>query len=306
MKDLKKVIKRDYKLYLAELLVCIVMAILIYAGGADLEVFGDANYHIGLGNIVAFMEVFYMIVLEGFVPVMMICTFICWAIFDDKGQKLFKASLPISNSQESKYDMISGCFSLFVASIIVIVFGIVDYFMWQNVFGASYAKSMWVLLIIDVIKFFVIGCCANAVMVIGKRVSSSVLGGTMGFIIVIGGFVTCFEQFIEYNIIDGLFGHHIDLNSIPYNIALLVGYLFILALLLIALVVANKKVDIAKGGTYYFKSVQIAICVLVTVYIIYAAEIKKVMELSVFYGICVIALAFMCGGGIYYLTRARK
>lgn len=305
MRDLKKVIKRDYKLYLAELLICIVMAIVACADVGASLLFDNSNYHTVYANIIYFVQTLYMIILEWFVPAMMFCTFVYWVVFDDKGQKLFKASLPISNWQESKYDLISGWFICLVASIVVIMLGACDYYIWCNVYGASFAVDMGLLLLVNVIKFLAIGMCANTLMVIGKRVASSIRG-TLVFIVVFGGFLTYLEMVIEYNIVDGLFEHHINLESIPHNIAILIEYLFILALLLIALVVVNKKIDIAKGGTYYFKSVQITICVLVTVFIIYTAEIEKVMRLSVIYGIGVIVLALMTGGGIYYITNSKK
>lgn len=143
-------------------------------------------------------------------------------------------------------------------------------------------------------------------MVVGKRVASSIPGALL-FCIVFGGALIYLEQFIEYDVIGGMLLHgHFSEDSIPYNLGVIVGYLLLLVLLLIALVVTNKKIDIAKGGTFYFKSVQISICVLVTLFVIMVVEIDDLMRYSVVYGICVIALALIAGGGIYYITRAKK
>lgn len=307
MRDLKKVIKRDWKLYIAELLICIIATLVLFVEETQAQISYGNNFCYEM-RVFGFVGIFGDVVSELFIPAMVICTFIYWWVFDDKGQKLFKASLPISNLKESKYDLISGYFTSIVAAIAVLLSGVLECIMWCSVYGIynGITGDMILYLLLEALRLMMTSMCAYTLMVVGKKVASSIQG-TLVFTVVFGGALTYLEQFIEYDVIGGMLLHgHFSEDSIPYNLGVIVGYLLLLVLLLIALVVANKKIDIAKGGTFYFKSVQISICVLVTLFVIMVAEIDDLMRYSVVYGICVIALALMAGGGIYYITRAKK
>jgi len=307
MKDLKRVIKRDWKLYIAELLICIIATLVLIVDEMQAQISHGNDFHWDI-SVFWYVGIFGIVVLELLIPAMVICTFIYWWIFDDKRQKLFKASLPISNWQESKYDLISGYFICIVATISVLLSGVIEGIMWCSVYGIYYGSTgdMILDLLLEPLRLMMASMCVYTLMVVGKRVASSIPGALL-FCIVFGGALIYLEQFIEYDVIGGMLLHgHFSEDSIPYNLGVIVGYLVLLVLLLIALVVTNKKIDIAKGGTFYFKSVQISICVLVTLFVIMVSEIDDLMRYSVVYGICVIALALMAGGGIYYITRAKK
>lgn len=305
MRDLKKVIKRDWELYITELLICLVVTLVLFIKETQAQISYGDDFCYAI-SFFGFLEILGYIIPELFVPAMVICTFLYWWIFDDKGQKIFKASLPISSWQESKYDLISGYFICIVASIIVLLSDVFEYFMWRNAYGFEFVEGSGLFWFLDAIRFMLVGMCVYTLMVVGKRVASSIKG-TLVFIVVFGSLVIYLEQFIEYDIIGDMLMHgSFSEDSILYNIGVIVGYLLLIVLLVIALVLASKKLDIAKGGTFYFKSVQILTCSLITIYIIYLADIVKAMKSSVLLGTGIIILAFLAGGGTYYLTSSRK
>ena len=51
-------------------------------------------------------------------------------------------------------------------------------------------------------------------------------------------------------------------NEILFELILALCCSFHLVLSIIGLIIADKKLDIAKGGSYYFRPVQIAVCIM--------------------------------------------
>ncbi|MBP5275655.1 MAG: hypothetical protein J6Z07_02520, partial [Lachnospiraceae bacterium] len=82
-----------------------------------------------------------------------------------------------------------------------------------------------------------------------------------------------------------------------------------LALSIIGLIISDKKLDIAKGGTYYFKPVQIAVCIMSGVSFLtwmlgfFDSEKGGLNPLYITISVSLSLLVTVC---VFFLTKGKK
>lgn len=223
-----------------------------------------------------------------------ICTGLRYLIFDNRKQKLFKSSVPVKYQTETWFEVLSGVIPIFVMTFIC---GIVGGFVinWGDtairVTGMEFDYLIYLFFNSYEYLFFLIIALYFA-LVLAKRVSSS-----------IGGIITFFGlNFFLLILAESIF---LDLN-IPIIELVVSGPFIILYSILLA--VFDRKLDIAKGGTFYFKSISIAMTILsgiafcVITLSLFESEKGHLNALyvivSIIIGLCVMA-------GEYFLTRPK-
>lgn len=237
-------------------------------------------------------------------PVVIIFTIIRYIIYDNKNQKVLNNSFPIRNEKNTRYELLIGGLPI---TISVILYGLIDYCLsgfsfvydealkWKPDFNIS---ELWMF-------YITLALClgAYAFLVFARKVSSSI--GGMILIYVTGAFlgVFIFGFFIDPNL-NKFVG-----NEILFELIIAICCSFHLVLSIIGLIIADKKLDIAKGGSYYFKPVQIAVCIMsgasFLTWMLGWFDSEK-GGLTPLYTIFSVILSLLVTACVYFLTGAKK
>jgi len=135
-------------------------------------------------------------------------------------------------------------------------------------------------------------------LVISKRVASNVWGMLLFFVlssfVSIGAFVDVMDLCFEHNI------------NIPASVIIAVPVI-IIVILSVLLFIITKKVDISKGGTYYFKSVHIFVIITSGVFSFLLMEEFIKMSFDKVNPILLVTILIVSAAiafGIWYLTAS--
>lgn len=264
MKDFINYIKRYKILFLIELLVTIAVTVflikkiyfyLIPPNWREMGINGvSLTYRYMLWSAA---DTVSQCLLFATTPVVTVFTIIRYIIYDNKNQKVLNNSFPIRNEKNTRYELLIGGLPI---TISVILYGLIGYCLsgfsfvydealkWKPDFNIS---ELWMF-------YITLALClgAYAFLVFARKVSSSI--GGMILLYVTGVFlgVFIFGFFIDPNL-NKFVG-----NEILFELIIAICGSFHLVLSIIGLIISDKKLDIAKGGSYYFKPVQIAVCIM--------------------------------------------
>ena len=274
MKELINEFKRHKMFFLTELIVFILIAIIV---GIKLDAFPYLFYVItnnyekvrGMhfeGTSYRIYRVLDQLGLIGLIAVpttVFICTGLRYLIFDNRKQKLFKSSVPVKYQTETWFEVLSGIIPIFVMTFI---YGIIQSLTFDWAVSGPLVLSGFNLTGLRYIffesyeyEFFLIIIWYLA-LVLAKRVSASA-----------GGIITAFG--LNFFLVVLAESIYLDIN-IP--VTSLVVYIPFIILYSVLLFIFDRKLDISKGGTFYFKSVSVAMTIL-------SGIAFCVMTLSLFY-----------------------
>ena len=190
-------------------------------------------------------------------PVVLIFTLIRYIIYDNKHQKIINNSFPESNRKEYLIELFLGGIPIAVTTlfyeIVLYFFGHFNY----TIAGVTVWDPYFTINISTLglgILFLMLG--TYAFLVFARKVSSSI--GGMILLYVVSTFMTLFT-YVEF--IDPIF-YGKNQNNAIIVIAQSLIYSIPFAASIVGLIITSKKRDIAKGGTYYFKPIQIAVSIL--------------------------------------------
>jgi len=263
MREYFKTIKRYRVLFAIEILVIIAIAIFIIEKmyGPSLTpgprfIFDRTDVSFGYG-----IWWISQCIANGFLfattPTVLVFTLIRYIIYDNKNQKIINNSFPISNHNSYLIELFLGGIPIAVTTLFYIVvtyfFGHFKYTdsgqVWNPQF--DFESSVWGL----AITLLLLG--TYTFLVFARKVSSSI--GGMILLYVVSAFFSVF-------IIFRWFFEPILYGKITNNTVFMLAYLLIFSIpfvvSIIGLMITSKKIDIAKGGTYYFMPVQIAVCIM--------------------------------------------
>ena len=307
MNELIREFKRHKMFFLFELMVFILIAIIfglqteflqdsfyIITNNADkvrdLEYFGASYraYRI-LDNLLQ-ISVFAMI------PSVLICTFLRYALQDNRKQRLFKSSVPLSYTTESLFEVLSGMIPIFAVFFLYALLCTFS-FEWGEkglVFsGFSLEYFTYEFFVNEFSFYFTSAIALYLFLVLAKRVSSST-----GGIIIFFGLSLCIFYMADFVI----------LLIVKANTPELLIALPFIIVSVILLVIFDRKLDISKGGTFYFKSISIAMTILsgVMFFIMSVGLFKNYTDKLTPPGII---LSVVVGIGVmiaeYYLTKPK-
>ena len=260
MNELIKEFKRHKIFFLTELVVFVLIAIVV---GIKFDVFPYVFYVIfnnaekvknleywGMAyRIYTICDCFSITALYSAPPAVFICTFLRYVIFDNKKQRIFKSSVPLDYKTETLFEVLSGIVPIFVITMIYAVVCTLT-FHWGGTYiefaGFTPENIVYVFFNSAEYMFFYI-VALYLFLVLAKRVSSST-----GGIIIFFGLSLCL-----LTLTDGMVFLVINM-AIPEPV--ISGMYIILSGILLA--VFDRKLDISKGGTFYFKSISIAMTIL--------------------------------------------
>ncbi len=236
MKEIKYVITRDKFLWLTEFLISlgIILAFIAYLG-------------LMTRNAWSVIQESAQVICEVAIPISVIvcqiCMIIRWAVLDNRKQRIFKASLPISKLKDCGTDLASGCLFLLFSFVLYLSLSVIL----CNI-GSIYSDF-----IIDNILYLLWGIMMHTGLVFSKSVSGGMDGTLIAYFVLIISeieFITC-VQFSKF-----------------YLLAWILGAVVVIVLSLAGMYLACKKADIAKGGVFYFNSVRIGIAALIATFIL--------------------------------------
>ena len=237
-------------------------------------------------------------------PVVTVFTIIRYIIYDNKNQKVLNNSFPIRNEKNTRHELLIGGIPITISVVLNGLIGHIfagfafihdDTIKWSPNFKIT---ELWVICI-------TLALClgAYAFLVFARKVSSSI--GGMILIYVTGAFlgVCIFGFYIDPNL--NIFVG----NEILFELILALCCSFHLVLSIIGLIIADKKLDIAKGGSYYFKPVQIAVCIMsgasFLTWMLGWFDSEK-GGLTPLYTIFSVILSLLVTACVYFLTGAKK
>lgn len=237
-------------------------------------------------------------------PVVLAFTLIRYIIYDNKNQRILNNSFPVSNRQRTLFEMLIGGIPI---TISVVLYGVLLYCFGSFAFFSD-GSVQWTpnftysdISIIVMLLLLFLGL--YAFLVFSKKVSSSI-GGTIllylnGVYLSIGIFVSLFEPL--WNKMVG--------NEFLYELFPTLVCAFPLAFSIIGSIIADKKLDIAKGGTYYFKPVQIVVCIMSGIsfctWMLGFFDSEK-GGLNPLYITISVIISLLVTGCVFYLTKEKK
>ena len=237
-------------------------------------------------------------------PVVLVFTLIRYIVYDNKNQRILNNSFPVSNRQRTLFEMLIGGIPIMISvvlyGVLLYCFGSFAFFndgsvQWTPNFTYSEISIIFMLLLL------LLGL--HAFLVFSKKVSSSI-GGTIllylnGVYLSIGIFVSLIEPL--WNKIVG--------NEFLYELFPTLVCAFPLAFSIIGSIIADKKLDIAKGGTYYFKPLQIIVCIMSGIsfctWMLGFFDSEKGGLTPLYITISVI-ISLLVTGCVFYLTKEKK
>ena len=237
-------------------------------------------------------------------PVVLAFTLIRYIIYDNKNQRILNNSFPESDCQRTLFEMLIGGIPI---TISVVLYGVLLYCFGSFAFFSD-GSVQWTpnftysdISIIVMLLLLFLGL--YAFLVFSKKVSSSI-GGTIllylnGVYLSIGIFVSLVEPL--WNKMVG--------NEFLYELFPTLVCAFPLAFSIIGSIIADKKLDIAKGGTYYFKPVQIVVCIMSGIsfctWMLGFFDSEK-GGLNPLYITISVIISLLVTGCVFYLTKEKK
>ena len=161
---------------------------------------------------------------------------------------------------------------------------------------ADQSRHFHVLDLLYEIEELLIAIIVYTMLVIAKRVASNVIGMLLFFVLSSFGIIGLLTV-----ILDIFFNNSIN---IPASV-IIITPIILFAVLTLLLFVIIKKVDISKGGTYYFKTVHIFVVTASGVFsYLFIIEFAKMSldEVNVLTVITALIVSALIAFGIWYLT----
>ena len=311
MKDFINYIKRYKILFLIELLVTVAVTVFLvkknyfYLIPPNWREMGINGVSLTYGYMLwSAANIVSKCLLFATTPVVTVFTIIRYIIYDNKNQKVLNNSFPIRNEKNTRHELLIGGIPI---TISVVLNGLIgncfagfafihdDTIKWSPNFKIT---ELWVICI-------TLALClgAYAFLVFARKVSSSI--GGMILIYVTGAFlgVCIFGFYIDSNL--NIFVG----NEILFELILALCCSFHLVLSIIGLIISDKKLDIAKGGSYYFRPVQIAVCIMSGASFLtwmlgwFDSEKGGLTPLYTIFSVILSLLVTVC---VYFLTGAKK
>ena len=237
-------------------------------------------------------------------PVVLAFTLIRYIFYDNKNQRILNNSFPVSNRQRTLFEMLIGGIPI---TISVVLYGVLLYcfgsFAFFNDGSVQWTPNFTYSDISIIVMLLLLFLGLYAFLVFSKKVSSSI-GGTIllylnGVYLSIGIFVSLFEPL--WNKMVG--------NEFLYELFPTLVCAFPLAFSIIGSIIADKKLDIAKGGTYYFKPVQIVVCIMSGIsfctWMLGFFDSEK-GGLNPLYITISVIISLLVTGCVFYLTKEKK
>lgn len=237
-------------------------------------------------------------------PVVLAFTLIRYIVYDNKNQRILNNSFPVSNSQRTLFEMLIGgipvTVSVVLYGVMLYCFGSFAFFSDGNVQWTPNFTYSEISIIVMLLLLFL---GLYAFLVFSKKVSSSI-GGTIllylnGVYLSIGIFVSLVEPL--WNKMVG--------NEFLYELFPTLVCASPLAFSIIGSIIADKKLDIAKGGTYYFKPVQIVVCIMSGIsfctWMLGFFDSEK-GGLNPLYITISVIISLLVTGCVFYLTKEKK
>ena len=302
MTELTKEVKRNKNFILFEIIVWFVVSVCALFYCEDIKVISalikTVPEYRNVGQVI-WQSLFYIAqtVYGITIPVIFVCMIIRYVLYDNKKQQLIKSSMPLQFKTESLFELLNG----FIPVIVM--------YLLRNTLSCIGSYTIVVSMVeqnkhFHVKDFFymfdelLLVLAVYTLLVISKRVASNVWGMLLFTFL---GFFAIYAWY--WIVIDFLFD--LVLKSLV-NIGVYV-VMFAVVVLVPLLFLIIKKVDISKGGTYYFKTVHIIVVILSGLFAfaamqelfkMYAAKINPLF----------VALSFIVSAGIaagvWYLTAS--
>lgn len=191
-------------------------------------------------------------------PVVLVFTIIRYIIYDNKNQRILNNSFPLSNGEKTIHEMLIGGIPIAISAILCGLIGnCIGSFGYMHDGTLKWTPNLTISELCYIYMMLVLCIGVYAFLVFSRKVSSSIGGVlllyiTSAFLAVFVIFRFCIEPW--WNTFTG--------NEFVYELIPILSCSFPLVLSIIGLIITDKKLDIAKGGTYYFKPVQIAVCIM--------------------------------------------
>ncbi|MCR4647485.1 MAG: hypothetical protein K5776_00235 [Lachnospiraceae bacterium] len=302
MADLFKETKRNKNFILFEIIVWIIVSVAALFYLKDINLIATLIKTIpeyrNAGHVVWLSALYISQTSYGvLIPVIFGCMILRYAVFENKKQQLIKASFPISMTGESLFELLNGIVPILLMFFIRNILSLLgSYTVAVNTVNQrNHFHVMDFLYQIDELLLVIL---IYTILVISKRVASNVCGMLLFFIL------SSYALTGLYTIITDIF--FLQNIKIPTSVIIAVP-IMIFSVLTLLLFFIIKKVDISKGGTYYFKSVHIFVIIASGVFsYLFIIEYAKmnfdsINPLMVITSLIVSALISL---GIWYLTKS--
>ena len=300
MADLIKETKRNKNFILFEIIVWIIVSVAALFYLKDIKVIAalikTVPEYRNVGQVV-WQSIFYISQTSYgvLIPVIFGCMILRYAIYDNKKQQLIKASFPISMAGESLFELLNGVVLITLMYFIRNILSVVgSYTVIVNL--ADQSRHFHVLDLLYEIEELLIAIIVYTMLVIAKRVASNVCGMLLFFVLSSFGIIGLLTV-----ILDIFFNNSIN---IPASV-IIITPIILFAVLTLLLFVIIKKVDISKGGTYYFKTAHIFVVTASGVFsYLFIIEFAKMSldEVNVLTVITALIVSALIAFGIWYLT----
>ena len=302
MVDLIKETKRNKNFILFEIIVWIIVSVAALFYLKDIKVIvaliKTVPEYRNAGQVV-WQSLFYISQTSYgvLIPVIFGCMILRYAIYDNKKQQLIKASFPISMAGESLFELLNGVALITLMYFIRNILSVVgSYTVVVNM--ADQSRHFHVIDLFYEIEEFLIVILMYTMLVIAKRVASNVCGMLLFFVISSFGLVGLLTVFLDI-----FFMNHINIPA-----SVIIGFpIIVFAVLVLLLFIIIKKVDVSKGGTYYFKSVHVFVVIASGVFsYLFIIEFAKMSIDRLNAPIVIVALivSALIAFGIWYLTKS--
>ena len=237
-------------------------------------------------------------------PVVLAFTLIRYIIYDNKNQRILNNSFPVSNRQRTLFEMLIGGIPI---TISVVLYGVLLYCFGSFAFFSD-GSVQWTpnftysdISIIVMLLLLFLGL--YAFLVFSEKVSSSI-GGTI--LLYLNGVYLSIGIFVSF--VEPLWNKMVG-NEFLYELFPTLVCAFPLAFSIIGSIIADKKLDIAKGGTYYFKPVQIVVCIMSGIsfctWMLGFFDSEK-GGLNPLYITISVIISLLVTGCVFYLTKEKK
>ena len=302
MADLIKEIKRNRKFILFEIIVWLIVSVAALFYLKDIKLIAalikTVPEYRNAAQVV-WQSAFYIsqTVYGVLIPVVFGCMILRYAIYDNKKQQLIKASFPVSLAKESLFELLNGIVPFILMFFIRNTLSIVgSYTIMVDVIEQN--RHFHVMDLFYQIEELQMAMIFYTLLVISKRVASNVWGMLLFF--VLSSLVSFGALF---DVMDLCFEHNIN---IPASVIIAVPVI-IFVILSVLLFIITKKVDISKGGTYYFKSVHIFVIITSGVFSFLLMEEFIKMSFDKVNPILLVTILIVSAAiafGIWYLTAS--
>ena len=240
---------------------------------------------------------------NGFVTVFILvfATFIRYVIYDGKNRKLINASFPLRIREKTVHELLLGVIPITIAALFAGTAALLNnfdyvqggYTVWHPQFNLAYVQLACLN--------WIVGIDLYVYFVFAKRVASSNAG------LVLNYFVISFLALVAFAFYFDNYGN--VFSGYLYDLVGFIAFLIPLGLSLAGLFIADRKLDISKGGLFYFKTIHVIVSILsglaFFVWMYGYLEIYLKGD-TVAHAILAIAISIAISAGVFFLTRARK